>query len=163
MDVVPIAAHLFAFYFGVVSTITPPVALASFAAAAIAGSKPMATAVESARIGIAKYLVPFAFVYNPSLLFEGPAWLTVISTAFALVGMWGLSVMLEGWHKGRIGMPVRLVIGLASIAMLFPPQLLLMDLVPGYVVITTGLIVLFGSLALQGRHRAALQRRGAGS
>jgi len=99
----PIAAHLFAFYFGVVSTITPPVALASFAAAAIAGSPPMATAVESARIGIAKYLVPFVFVYSPALLFEGPIWLTLVTTALAFVGLWGLSVMLEGWYKGQIG------------------------------------------------------------
>ena len=68
----PIAAHMFAFYFGVVSTITPPVALASFAAAAIAKTPPMATAVESTRVGIAKYLAPLIFVYNPSLLFVGP-------------------------------------------------------------------------------------------
>ena len=66
--VTPIAAHMFAFYFGVVSTITPPVALASFAGAAIAKSPPMATAVESSKVGIAKYIVPFAFIYNPSLL-----------------------------------------------------------------------------------------------
>ena len=57
--VTPIAAHMFAFYFGVVSTITPPVALASFAGAAIAKSPPMATAVESSKVGIAKYIVPF--------------------------------------------------------------------------------------------------------
>ncbi|MFL2821909.1 MAG: TRAP transporter permease, partial [Alphaproteobacteria bacterium] len=66
--VTPIAAHMFAFYFGVVSTITPPVALASFAGAAIAKSPPMSTAVESSKVGIAKYIVPFAFIYNPSLL-----------------------------------------------------------------------------------------------
>ena len=69
--VTPIAAHMFAFYFGVVSTITPPVALASFAGAAIAKSPPMSTAVESSKVGIAKYIVPFAFIYNPSLLMEG--------------------------------------------------------------------------------------------
>ena len=66
--VTPIAAHMFAFYFGVVSTITPPVALASFAGAAIAKSPPMATAVESSKVGIAKYIVPFAFIYNLSLI-----------------------------------------------------------------------------------------------
>ena len=58
IGVEPIAAHMFAFYFGVVSTITPPVALASFAGAAIAKTPPMATAIESTRVGIAKYLVP---------------------------------------------------------------------------------------------------------
>ncbi len=100
--IVPIAAHMFAFYFGVVSAITPPVALASFAAAAIAKTPPMATAVESTRIGIAKYIVPLVFVYDPSLLFVGPIWLTVISSALAMSGLWVLSIGLEGWYRGPI-------------------------------------------------------------
>ena len=138
MDVVPMAAHLFAFYFGVVSTITPPVALASFAAAAIAGSRPMATAVESARIGIAKYLVPFVFVYNPSLLFEGPVWFTAVSFVLAMCGMWGLSVMLEGWYKGTVSLPLRILVGALSIALLFPPNLTIMGSVPGYMLTLVG-------------------------
>ena len=105
IGVVPIAAHFFALYFGVVSSITPPVALASFAAAAVAKAPPMATAVESARIGIAKYLVPFAFVYNPSLLLEGPIWLTAISLPLAVAGVWALSLALEGWYRGPLGPP----------------------------------------------------------
>lgn len=144
MNVEPMAAHLFAFYFGVVSTITPPVALASFAAAAIAGSKPMETAVESARVGIAKYLVPFVFVYSPALLFIGPLWLTVVSTGFAIVGLWGLSVLLEGWYKGPLTMLVRLMVGGLSILTLMPPLISQIDGVPGYVlplVGTTGILL----------------------
>ena len=76
MHVAPMAAHMFAFYYGVVSTITPPVALAAFAAAAIAGSPPMATAFEASKVGITKFLVPFIFVYNPSIIFVGPLWMT---------------------------------------------------------------------------------------
>ncbi|MPY70675.1 MAG: TRAP transporter fused permease subunit [Alphaproteobacteria bacterium] len=121
IGVAPMAAHMFAFYYGVVSTITPPVALASFAAAAIAGSPPMATAVESARIGIAKYLVPFIFVYNPALLFEGPVWLTAYSGAVAVIGLWGLSVALEGWYHGAVQSVMRLAVGAASIALMVPP------------------------------------------
>jgi len=117
----PIAAHMFAFYFGVVSTITPPVALASFAAAAIAGSPPMSTAVESARIGIAKYLVPFVFVYNPALLFEGPVWLCAYSGVVAVIGLWGLSVALEGWFHGALSPAMRLAVGIGSIALMVPP------------------------------------------
>ena len=123
IGVKPMAAHMFAFYYGVVSTITPPVALASFAAAAIAGSPPMATAWESARIGIAKYLVPFFFVYNPSLLFEGPIWLTVYSTAAALAGVWALSLALEGWCRGPLTVPVRLCVAAAGILAMYPPLL----------------------------------------
>lgn len=121
MGVVPIAAHLFAFYFGVVSSITPPVALASFAAAAIAGSRPMETAVESARVGIAKYLVPFVFVYGPSLLFEGPLYMTVVTAITALAGVWALSVVLEGWCKGPVSWPIRIGLGIVAIMLLSPP------------------------------------------
>ncbi len=123
IGVKPMAAHMFAFYYGVVSTITPPVALASFAAAAIAGSRPMATAFESARIGIAKYLVPFVFVYNPSLLFEGPLWLTAYSAVAAFAGVWALSLALEGWYRGPMPMIARIVIGVSGIGAMFPPLL----------------------------------------
>lgn len=117
----PVAAHMFAFYYGVVSTITPPVALASFAAAAIAKTRPMATAVESTRVGIAKYLVPLVFVYNPSLLFVGPLWLSAVSTAIVLAGLWVLTISLEGWYRGPVGTPQRLVALVAAVLILLPP------------------------------------------
>jgi len=122
MGVTPIAAHMFAFYFGVVSTITPPVALASFAAAAIAGSPPMSTAVESAKVGITKYLVPFIFVYNPTLLFEGPLWLTAVSFFTALAGVWALSVAIEGWLRGQLSVVLRAALIGCAILLLYPPQ-----------------------------------------
>ena len=122
IGVEPIAAHMFAFYFGVVSTITPPVALASFAAAAIAKTPPMATAFESTKVGIAKYIVPFAFVYNPALLFEGPMWMVGYSGLMVLFGLWVLSFALEGWFNGRLSGPMRLVPLFAAVLMLLPPQ-----------------------------------------
>tara|TARA_R110000772_G_scaffold267976_1_gene393650 strand:+ start:24865 stop:26865 length:2001 start_codon:yes stop_codon:yes gene_type:complete len=138
LKVEPMAAHMFAFYYGVVSTITPPVALASFAAAAIAGSSPMGTAVESARIGIAKYLVPFAFVYNPSLLFIGPLWLTCLSAVSAFISLWGLSVMLEGWFKGPLSAAMRAVIGVLSVMALLPPMEPLIDGLPSFILPLVG-------------------------
>ncbi len=117
----PIAAHMFAFYFGVVSSITPPVALAAFAAAAIARTGPMATAFESTRVGIAKYLVPLAFVYNPSLLLVGPVWLSIASTALALVGFWVLSTGLEGWYRGRFNVIQRMIALAGATLILLPP------------------------------------------
>jgi TRAP transporter 4TM/12TM fusion protein len=117
----PIAAHMFAFYFGVVSTITPPVALAAFAAAAIAKTPPMATAVESTRVGIAKYLVPFAFVYNPALLLVGPTWFSIVSTVLAIAGLWMLSIGLEGWYRGRLNATQRIAALGAAALILLPP------------------------------------------
>ncbi len=155
IGVVPIAAHLFAFYFGVVSTITPPVALASFAAAAIAKSPPMATAVESARIGVAKYLVPVVFVYNPALLLEGPLWATLISTLLAIAGLWGLSFALEGWCKGPLSPILRVVVAALSLALLFPPQLHLFEVLPGYAVAGAGLLGMALFVSLRYRRREA--------
>jgi len=153
IGVTPMAAHLFAFYFGVVSTITPPVALASFAAAAIAGSRPMATAVESARIGIAKYIVPFIFVYNPALLFEGPLWLTAYSFVAAMTGLWGLSMALEGWSRGPLSPPLRAVVGLFSIALMIPPNVHLFGVLPGHACVIAGAVGFAGFLALRYRLR----------
>jgi len=121
IGVEPIAAHMFAFYFGVVSSITPPVALASFAAAAIAKTSPMATAFESTRVGIAKYLVPLVFVYNPSLLFVGPTWLTFVSAGIVFVGLWVLSMAMEGWYRGPLAALPRLLLFAAAALMLMPP------------------------------------------
>lgn len=136
----PIAAHMFAFYFGVVSTITPPVALAAFAAAAIARTGPMITAVESTRVGIAKYLVPLAFAYNPSLLLVGPTWLSVISTVMALVGLYVLSTGLEGWYRGRLNPMQRFVAVIAAVLTLLPPTETIGGL-PGYAWWGAGLVL----------------------
>ena len=136
----PIAAHMFAFYYGVVSTITPPVALASFAAAAIAKTRPMATAIESTRVGIAKYLVPLVFVYNPSLLFVGPLWLSAVSTALALAGLWVLTIGLEGWYRGPVSTVQRAVALVAAVLILLPPVTPIAGW-PGYVAVGMGLVL----------------------
>ncbi|MEM7057566.1 MAG: TRAP transporter permease [Pseudomonadota bacterium] len=118
----PVAAHMYAFYFGVVSTITPPVALAAFAGAAIAKSPPMATAFESTRVGIAKYLAPLIFVYNPALLFVGPLWMTAVSSVLALAGLWVLTMALEGWYRGSLEATRRMALLVASVLLLYPPN-----------------------------------------
>lgn len=152
IGVVPIAAHFFALYFGVVSSITPPVALASFAAAAVAGAPPMATAVESARIGIAKYLVPFAFVYNPSLVLEGPVWMTAVSLPLALAGVWSLSLALEGWHRGPVPPALRIVLALTGGLLFLPPHVAIAG-VPGWWLVAAGGAVLLLVVAARRRGR----------
>ncbi|SDG31222.1 MULTISPECIES: TRAP transporter permease [Thalassobaculum] len=158
LDVLPMAAHLFAFYFGVVSTITPPVALAAFAGAAIAKTPPMATAVESARVGIAKYLVPFAFVYNPSLLFEGSVLWTVYSTVAAVAGLWLLSAALESWLYGPLKGLQRLAVFAAAVLALMPPTVDILG-VPG-VILSLGGLALGAAVALMRRRDPAPQFAG---
>jgi TRAP-type uncharacterized transport system fused permease subunit len=155
MHVEPIAAHLFAFYFGVVSSITPPVALAAFAAAAIAGSPPMGTAFEASKVGITKFLVPFIFVYNPSLLFVGPLWLTAFSAVTALAGVWALSAAIEGWLHGRLGWVTRSALLISAILLLYPPQYRFMGL-SGFAVTIVGAACVVGIYLMRIRLRAAL-------
>ena len=92
----------------------------------------MRTAFTSARVGIAKYVVPFAFIYNSSLLLDGPVWLSFLSFSASLTGLWALSVALEGWVRGRdYSLPMRLLLGVLGIALLLPPTELIIGL-PGY-------------------------------
>lgn len=107
MGVEPIAAHLFAFYFGLVSAITPPVALASFAAAGIARANPMMTGYISMRLGISKYILPFCFVYNPGMLFVG-SWLQIVTGIVSgFGGLYALTISTEGWILERVGWTTR--------------------------------------------------------
>lgn len=96
-----LTAHFFVFYFAVVSAITPPVALASYAAAGISGANPMATSVTSFRIGISAFIVPFMFFYNSALLMEGGT--VDIARAFvtAVIGVYLLSSGMQGWFIER--------------------------------------------------------------
>jgi TRAP transporter 4TM/12TM fusion protein len=96
-----LTAHFFVFYFAVVSAITPPVALASYAAAGISGANPMQTSVTSFRIGISAFIVPFMFFYNSALLMDGTV--VEIGRAFltAVIGVYLLSSGMQGWFIGR--------------------------------------------------------------
>lgn len=96
-----LTAHFFVFYFAVLSAITPPVALASYAAAGISGANPMGTSVVSFKIGIAAFIVPFMFFYNGALLMDAP-WFTIIQAATtAIIGVFLLSSGVQGWFVGR--------------------------------------------------------------
>ncbi|WP_299608772.1 TRAP transporter fused permease subunit [uncultured Tateyamaria sp.] len=96
-----LTAHFFVFYFAVVSAITPPVALASYAAAGISGANPMETSVASFKIGISAFIVPFMFFYNSALLMDG-TWFEVLRAgATAIFGVFLLSSGVQGWWTAR--------------------------------------------------------------
>ncbi len=99
MGIAPLAAHMFIFYFGLMSMLTPPVAMASYAAASIAGADLWKTSVDGLRLGASGYLLPFVFVLNPALLGKG----SVLEIAYAAVTV-SLSAALIGWAaEGCIG------------------------------------------------------------
>ena len=96
-----LTAHFFVFYFAVLSAITPPVALASYAAAGISGANPMETSVASFKIGIAAFIVPFMFFYNSALLMDAP-WPSIIQASVtAIFGVYLLAAGVQGWFVGR--------------------------------------------------------------
>jgi TRAP-type uncharacterized transport system fused permease subunit len=118
---VPIAAHLFAFYFGLVSAITPPVALASFAASGIADSNPMQTGIQSFLIGLAKYVIPIVFIYNPGILIVGDAYHIVWGIAGGFLGIFSLTLTVVGFLYVRMSWLGR-VLAAASAVLLFHPS-----------------------------------------
>ena len=97
MGIPVLTAHFFVFYFAVVSAITPPVALASYAAAAISGAKAMETSIASFRIGLAAFIVPFMFFYNSALLMDADVFPIIRALITALVGVYLLSSAVQAW------------------------------------------------------------------
>jgi len=94
------AIHMFVFYWGMLSSITPPVAIASFAAAGIAGAPPMQTSWESMRVGSIIYFIPFFFVLNPAFVLQGPFSETLILTVTAAVGIVFICGGIQGYQVG---------------------------------------------------------------
>lgn len=115
-----LVAHMFVFYFAVVSAITPPVALASFAAAGMAQADPWKTSWTALKMGLATFIVPFMFFFSPVLLMQGP-WLGILqATVSGAIGVWFLAGSTEGWFGGRLAMPLRVVLFGAALSLLHP-------------------------------------------
>jgi TRAP transporter 4TM/12TM fusion protein len=121
LGILPIAAHMFFFYFGMLSMITPPVCLATFAAASIAGSDPLRTGIEAVRLGIIAYIVPFIFIFSPALLMQAPPLTIVLSAVTATVGAVLLGIALSGFLFRRIAWGSRLLLAVGAVALLIPP------------------------------------------
>ncbi|MGP9790930.1 TRAP transporter permease [Roseinatronobacter sp. NSM] len=117
----PIAAHLFIFYLGMMSMVTPPIGIGAFFAAAIAKASPMATAWESMRFGWTAYIVPFLFVFSPALLLMGDPSEIVLAVITAVIGVYAISAAFVGWLHGPAGPMRRVLLGLAGVALLLPP------------------------------------------
>jgi TRAP-type uncharacterized transport system fused permease subunit len=116
----PIVAHMFIFYYGLVSAITPPVALAAYAAASISGGDANKTAMESVRLGFVKLLVPFLFVTMPGLLAIGSSLDIVLSAIFATIGVVGLTIAFAGWLGRPLAGIERIAMAAASLLVLWP-------------------------------------------
>jgi TRAP-type uncharacterized transport system fused permease subunit len=120
IGIAPIAAHLFILYFGMMSMITPPVAIAAFAAASLSGADAMQTGFTAMRFGWVAYVVPFIFVFSPTLLLQGD-WLHItIDVATALLAVWVISAAMIGYHVRVAGWIERIILALAGLVLLLP-------------------------------------------
>ncbi len=133
-DVPVLVAHMFVFYFGIFANITPPVALAAFAGAGIAQGDPMKTGWQSLRLALAGFIVPFMFVYNPSMLmidvtnaavtaktFPLPSVFEIINVIVSsVIGVLGLSAAVEGYLKQTMPMWQRIILATGSFMLIIP-------------------------------------------
>lgn len=120
LGVYPLAAHLFIFYFGIISAITPPVALASIVAAGIAEEKPLATSLSSLKLGLPGFLLPFMFVLGPELVLEGTTIGIVTSVITAILGIYLLAIAIQKYFIRHLKIWESTIFGLTSLTLLYP-------------------------------------------
>ena len=120
LGIVPIAAHMFAFYYAIISAITPPVALAVYAGAGLAGSNIWKTGLAAVRIGAPGFIIPFMFVYEPSLLFVGSAWEILSVFISASIGVIMLAGGLIGWFAWKTNIVERLLLVAGAVLLIKP-------------------------------------------
>ena len=121
MGVPTIAAHFFVFYFGIVADLTPPVALAAYAGAAIAQGSPMKTAVTATKLAVAAFIVPYVFALNPALLFVNTnVWGVISISVTSFIGIFAVSAALEGYLRTHMTWYQRLICCVGGLMLIFP-------------------------------------------
>lgn len=150
VGVTPMAAHMYVMYFGMMSMITPPVAIAAFAAASLAQADAMRTGFAAVRFGWTAFIVPVLFVYSPTLLLIGDPVAVGWSFVTALFGVWLISISVVGYFMRPLPLLVRLLIALAGLAALIPAN--------AFGGVTLDLAGLVGGIALIGYEYTTVKR-----
>ncbi|MDR2730827.1 MAG: TRAP transporter fused permease subunit, partial [Treponema sp.] len=116
-----LAAHMFVFYFGIVADITPPVALAAYAGAAIAKSDPIKTGITATRLAITAFIIPYIFIFNPAMLLIDTTVFKIIQIIFSsCFGMFGLAIGLEGYLFQKLALPLRFAAVIGGLLLIDP-------------------------------------------
>ena len=115
-----LSAHMFVLYFGMLSMVTPPIAIAAYAAANIAGASPWRTAVAAMHLGWTAYIIPFLFVLSPALLLMGEWPVVLYAGVTAVVGVGFASAAVVGYAVGRLNAGTRILLGIAGLALMVP-------------------------------------------
>lgn len=120
LGVDPVAAHLFVFYFAILGNVTPPVAVAAYAASAIADSNPAQTGWKALAIALPAFIVPFMFVTDPVLLLRGGVGEILLSLSTAIIGVMALASAIIGYAIARLGWLSRLMLAAGALMTLYP-------------------------------------------
>ena len=155
VGVMPIAAHMYVMYFGMMSMITPPVALAAYAAAGLAGADPIRTGVEACRFGWSAFVVPFLFVFSPTLLLIGSPGAIALALVTAVLGIWLASIAVIGYFVRPLGSWMRALFGFAGLMALIPAGAFAGAIITDAVGAALGAVLIARELGLA-RRRAAL-------
>ncbi|MBM4761411.1 TRAP transporter permease [Bacillus sp. B15-48] len=139
LGVSPVAAHMFVFYYGVMSGLTPPVAITAYTAAGLAGSSPNATAFTATKIGLGGFIVPFIFVYNEALLLQGDTSTIALSVITSIIGAAAFVFFLQGYLIRETSWGERLLFLAAAITLI----------IPGILTDITGVALLIAGILLQ--------------
>ncbi|KAF2958581.1 C4-dicarboxylate ABC transporter permease [Thermotoga sp. Ku-13t] len=116
----PLASHMFVFYYAVFSAITPPVALAAYAASSISGAKPSDTGYQAFRLGMIAMIIPFAFMYDTSFLLQSNWLNNLFATLAGLVSAMALSYAIEGYFETKLTLMMRSLLAVLGVLVLFP-------------------------------------------
>ena len=149
----PMAAHMFVLYLAMLSFITPPVCIAAFAAANLARADPMRTGFAATKFGWSAFVVPFLFVFEPSLILEGTAGELLHDVGSAVGGVWLASMGIAGYSLRPIGWPLRFAYGITGILLLIPATLLPGNGASTYLGIAVAAVLVGGDYVLARRMR----------
>ncbi|MCM3715748.1 TRAP transporter permease [Alkalihalobacillus oceani] len=114
----PLFAHMFIFYFAVLSAITPPVAVAAFAAGGIAGTDPFKTSLQAFKLGLAAFIVPYMFIYSPSILMKGSFYEIALTILTSIIGIYLLACAVQGYFFGKARWVQRIVLLIAALTLI---------------------------------------------
>lgn len=150
MGIQPLVAHMFVFYFGIFANVTPPVALAAFAASGISGGNPMKTGFQAVKLAVAGFVVPYMFVYSNELLLVHAHWTEGIAVVLtSVLGVLMLGTAVEGYLFTKVPLLLRLALAVSALLLIQPNRLT--DIV--------GVVVALGTVWWQWRRRQGSKHR----
>lgn len=120
LGVEPLAAHMFVFYFGIISTITPPVALTAYAAAAVGGGDPVRVGVKAFILGIAAYCIPFVLVYAPEMMLTGSISAAILRFVISICAVYAFALASVGFLRKQMATMCRMLAALAGLLLITP-------------------------------------------